>query len=55
MSEPPPVRRQATAWWPGVAALEEVADAVTATSVAMSRGTSPPRPDAVMQLIAAAP
>jgi uncharacterized membrane protein YccC len=53
MSEPPPVSRQAAAWWPGVAALEEVADAVTATSVAMSRGTPPPRPEAVTQLMAA--
>jgi uncharacterized membrane protein YccC len=53
MSEPPPVSRQASAWWPGVAALEEVADAVTATSVAMCRGAPPPRPEAVMQLMAA--
>jgi uncharacterized membrane protein YccC len=56
MSEPPPASRQAAAWWPSVAALEEVADAVTATSVAMFRGgTPPPRPESVMQLMAVLP
>jgi hypothetical protein len=53
MSEPPPVSRQARAWWPAVAELEEVADAVTALSVAMCRGAPAPRPEAVLQLAAA--
>jgi uncharacterized membrane protein YccC len=53
MSEPPPVSRQATAWWPALAELEEVADAVTASSVAMWRGAPPPRPEAVTELMAA--
>jgi uncharacterized membrane protein YccC len=53
MSEPPPVSRQARAWWPAVAELEEVADAVTALSVAMGRGALAPRQEAVMQLLAA--
>jgi uncharacterized membrane protein YccC len=33
LSEPPAVSRRATAWWPAVAALEEVVDAVTAAAV----------------------
>jgi uncharacterized membrane protein YccC len=53
MSEPPPVSRQATAWWPALAELEEVADAVTASSVAMCRGAPAPRPEAVTELMAA--
>ena len=48
MSEPPPVSRQARAWWPAVAELEEVADAVTALSVAMCRGATAPRQEAVL-------
>ena len=53
MSEPPPVSRQATAWWPALAELEEVADAVTASTVAMCRGAPAPRPEAVTELMAA--
>ncbi len=53
MSEPRPISRRAAAWWPAVVELEEVADAVTATSVAMSRGSPVPRPADVEQLIAA--
>ena len=53
MSEPPPVSRQAAAWWPALAELEQVADAVTAESVTMCRGAPAPRPEAVTQLMAA--
>jgi len=53
MSEPPPASRQAAAWWPALAELEQVADAVTAESVTMCRGTPAPRPEAVTQLMAA--
>jgi uncharacterized membrane protein YccC len=42
MSEPAPVSRRATAWWPGVVALDEVMDAVTATIVAIGRGAAVP-------------
>jgi uncharacterized membrane protein YccC len=45
MSEPTPVSRRATAWWPAVVALEEVMDTVTATVVAIGRGA--PVPSAV--------
>jgi uncharacterized membrane protein YccC len=50
MSEPTPVSRRAAAWWPGVVSLEEVMDAVTATMVAISRGTPKPAPDSVHRL-----
>jgi hypothetical protein len=52
MSEPPAVRRRATAWWPALVGLEEVADAVTATAVAIARGAPAPSPGAVRQLSA---
>ena len=42
MSEPAPVSRRATAWWPAVVGLEEVMDAVTATVVAIGRGAPVP-------------
>ncbi|WP_300613104.1 FUSC family protein [Trebonia sp.] len=53
MSEPAPVSRRATAWWPAEVGLEEVMDAVTATAVAISRGAPAPAPDSVRQLSAA--
>ena len=53
MSEPGPVGRQVTAWWPAVVALEEVVDAVAATGVAIERGAPSPSPEAVGQLSAA--
>jgi hypothetical protein len=31
MSEPAAVSRRASAWWPAIVALDEVADAATAT------------------------
>jgi uncharacterized membrane protein YccC len=52
MSEPRPISRRATAWWPAVAGLEEVMDAVTATAVAISRGAPAPPPGSVRQLTA---
>lgn len=53
MSEPAAVRRQATAWWPALVGLEEVMDAVTATSVAIGAGAPAPAPRDVRQLAAA--
>ena len=53
MSEPPSTSRSATAWWPAVVGLEQVLDAVTAVSLAVSRGTSAPSPSAVRLLCAA--
>jgi uncharacterized membrane protein YccC len=52
MSEPRAVSRRATAWWPAVAGLEELMDAVTTTAVAISRGAAAPSPDSVRQLTA---
>ena len=42
MSEPPSVSRRATAWWPAVAGLEQVMDAITATALAVRRGAPVP-------------
>jgi uncharacterized membrane protein YccC len=53
MAEPPAISRRATAWWPALVGLEEVADAVTATAVAISHGAPAPSADAVRQLTAA--
>jgi uncharacterized membrane protein YccC len=50
MSEPAPVSRRATAWWPAVVALEDLMDAVTATVVAIGRGAAPPEAAGVHQL-----
>ena len=52
MSEPPSISRSAAAWWPAVVGLEQVLDAVTSVSVAVSRGASVP-PSGVRQLCAA--
>jgi uncharacterized membrane protein YccC len=53
MSEPAAVSRRASAWWPAIVALDEVADAATATGVAIRRSAPAPSPDAVHQLTAA--
>ena len=53
MSEPPSISRSATAWWPAVVGLEQVLDAVTAVSLAVSRGATPPSPAGVQMLCAA--
>lgn len=50
MSEPGPIGRRVTAWWPALVALEEVVDAVAATNVAIAAGAPAPAPDAVRQL-----
>jgi uncharacterized membrane protein YccC len=52
MSEPPSISRSATALWPAVVALEQVLDAVTSVSLAVSRGASVPD-SGVRQLCAA--
>ena len=49
MSEPPSISRSATAWWPAAVGLEQVLDAVTAVSLAVSRGASVP--DSGVQLL----
>jgi len=53
MSEPAAVSRRASAWWPAIVALDEVADTATATGVAIGHGAPAPSPDAVNQLTAA--
>jgi uncharacterized membrane protein YccC len=53
MSEPAAVSRRASAWWPAIVALDEVADAATATGAAIRRGAAAPSPDAVHRLTAA--
>jgi uncharacterized membrane protein YccC len=53
MSEPAAVNRRASAWWPAIVALDEVADAATATGVAIRHGAPAPSPDAVRQLTTA--
>jgi uncharacterized membrane protein YccC len=52
MSEPAAVSRRASAWWPAMVALDEVADAATATGVAIRQGAPAPAPGAVQQLTA---
>lgn len=53
MSEPRPLSRQATAWWPAVVELQEVADRTTALALAIRHGATPPSPDAVRSLSSA--
>lgn len=45
--EPSPNGRQAVAWWPVIAGLERVADAVTEVGVTIGRGAPAPDPDDV--------
>jgi hypothetical protein len=47
MSEPRALSRLAAAWWPAVVGLEQVMDAVTATSVAIDQGAPAPSVAAV--------
>ncbi|GAA3585491.1 FUSC family protein [Amycolatopsis ultiminotia] len=42
--EPSPAGRQAVAWWPVIAGLEHVTDAVTEVGVTIGRGTPAPSP-----------
>jgi len=53
MSEPAAVSRRASTWWPAIVALDEAADATTATGAAIRRGAPASSPDAVHQLTAA--
>jgi hypothetical protein len=43
---------RATVWWPAVAALEEVMDAITAAAVAADHGMPPSPPQQIRELIA---
>jgi uncharacterized membrane protein YccC len=52
MSEPRAVSRRASAWWPALAGLEEVVEAVTASMVAIGQGAPAPDPAAVRRLTA---
>lgn len=59
LAEPPPVSRQAAAWWPSIVALERVADATTAFAVrhnplvpTRSAGEGPADPGATRALSA---
>jgi uncharacterized membrane protein YccC len=53
MSQPRALGRQATAWWPAVAALDQVMDMVTRAAVAVDHGTPAPSADDVRRLTAA--
>jgi len=53
MSQPRALGRQATAWWPAVAGLEQVMDTVTRAAVALDHGAPAPPADDVRQLTAA--
>jgi len=50
MSEPTAISRRATAWYPAVVGLDEVMDAITTTTVAVSRGAPKPSPESVRRL-----
>jgi uncharacterized membrane protein YccC len=50
MSEPAPISRRATAWWPAVVALDEVLDSVTSTVLAIGQGSAVPSAAAVHAL-----
>jgi uncharacterized membrane protein YccC len=53
MSEPAPVSRRATAWWPAVVSLEELMDVVTSAVVAIGRGAPVPSATSVHTLTGA--
>jgi uncharacterized membrane protein YccC len=50
MSEPEPVSRRASVWWPAVVGLEELTDAITRDYLAISHGAPVPRPQSVHQI-----
>ncbi|MFB7332341.1 FUSC family protein [Streptomyces adustus] len=50
LTEPPPVGRHATAWWPLVVAVERIVDATTAARVRVKHGAAPPSPTEVSQV-----
>ena len=53
MSQPRALGRQATAWWPAVAALDQVMDTVTRAAAAVDHGAAAPSADDVRRLVAA--
>jgi uncharacterized membrane protein YccC len=53
MSQPRALGRQATAWWPAVAALDQVMDTVTRAAVAIDYGAPVPSAGEVRQLTSA--
>jgi hypothetical protein len=53
MSQPRALGRQATAWWPAVAALDQVMDTVTRAAVAVDHGALAPSAGDVRRLTAA--
>lgn len=53
MSQPRALGRQATAWWPAVAGLEQVMDTVTRAAVAVDHGATAPAAGDVRRLTAA--
>jgi uncharacterized membrane protein YccC len=53
MSQPRALGWQATAWWPAVAALDQVMDTVTRAAAAVDHGAPAPSADDVRRLVAA--
>ena len=53
MSQPRALGGQATAWWPAVAALDQVMDTVTRAAIAVNHGAPAPSADDVRRLVAA--
>ncbi|OLT45374.1 hypothetical protein BJF85_19170 [Saccharomonospora sp. CUA-673] len=51
--EPSPAGRQAAAWWPAIASLEQVTDAATAVAVSVSHGADRPAASDVRLVTAA--
>ncbi|WP_082487042.1 FUSC family protein [Leifsonia sp. Root112D2] len=51
LAEPPPVSRQASAWWPAVVVLERLTDAVTAVVTRVEIGGQQPAPGEAQQVI----
>ncbi|MGW0766063.1 FUSC family protein [Streptomyces sp. NPDC002676] len=50
LTEPPPMGRRATAWWPLVVAVERIVDATTAARVRVIHGAPPPSPSEIAQV-----
>jgi len=51
LAEPPPVSRRASAWWPGIVALERLTDAVTRAAISVDHGAPAPPPEGVHTLV----
>lgn len=50
LAEPPIVSGRASAWWPGIVALERLADAITQAAIRIDHGADPPPVDGVNAL-----